>query len=318
MVSSDRLLWLAGQVHSGRQASVSFSYNAELDREKVKFVLQPRVSKSRVVFRPCLMGALSAVQAACGHSIVTDKGHSSSSGQSVIEFWIAQLRLADASNNSGVGDTGSNVQGDPPIPSPPTPPPAGTGVGTEWEVLPPPAYSDVAMANSSLDWHLGAADACTTLDGEVTESAMVPPPRKRVRFCPHDEVTFMNASSLAPQSLEEFLADVPSTHSPSLAACDQANVSPATRIEVQMEAYTYVLENSKGLQKLVNDSQPFLPTDEHQLLLDRCSYLMELCDKFLLQPGEFKDKFDALAEIYSGIRYDFEVCFERVRTAAQP
>ena len=159
--------------------------------------------------------------------------------------------------------------------------------------------------------------ACSSLDGEVTESAMVPPPRKRVRFCPHDVVTFMNASSLAPQSLEEFLADVPSAHSPSLAACDKAYVSPATRTKVQMEAFTYVLENSKGLQKLANDSQPFLPTDEHQLVLARCSYLMGLCDKFLLRPDEFKDKFDVLAAIYSDIRYDFEVCFERVRTADQ-
>ena len=36
------------------------------------------------------MGALSAVQTALAYSVVTDKGHKSSSGRSVVEFWVQQ------------------------------------------------------------------------------------------------------------------------------------------------------------------------------------------------------------------------------------
>jgi hypothetical protein len=42
------------------------------------------------VYRPCLMGALLSAQSALGSSISTDKGHKSSNGQTVIEFWFQQ------------------------------------------------------------------------------------------------------------------------------------------------------------------------------------------------------------------------------------
>jgi len=40
------------------------------------------------------MGALVAVQNACLLSVSTDKGHSSSDGRTVVEFWIQQVRVA--------------------------------------------------------------------------------------------------------------------------------------------------------------------------------------------------------------------------------
>ena len=96
MVASARLLWLASQVHGGRQASVSFSFNGKTNREKVKFTLKPPQFGQCTAFRPCIMSALSAIQDAMLYSCVTDKGHTSSAGMTVVEFWVAQVCQTDA------------------------------------------------------------------------------------------------------------------------------------------------------------------------------------------------------------------------------
>lgn len=81
MVSVGRLQWLARQIHSGRAASVCSSYNQS--REKVSFILETETGDACIpVYRLCVMGALSAVQQAMQFSVVTDKGHRSSSEQS--------------------------------------------------------------------------------------------------------------------------------------------------------------------------------------------------------------------------------------------
>jgi len=89
-MSSSRLLWLIDEVHKGRSASVSFSYNAVTCREKLKFVLEDAYSCTNV-YRPCILAALTSLHAAVLTSIVTDKGHKShTNGNTIVEFWIQQ------------------------------------------------------------------------------------------------------------------------------------------------------------------------------------------------------------------------------------
>ena len=90
MVSVARLDWLVHQVHGGRCVNVTFSYNAKLQREKIKFVLDANSPTAASIYRPCIFGALSAVAQAVEFAVVTDKGHRSSDGRTVVEFWVAQ------------------------------------------------------------------------------------------------------------------------------------------------------------------------------------------------------------------------------------
>ena len=91
MCSNERFTWLTHEIWLGRSASVSFSYNAESNREKIKFVLKSGYS-SKGVYRPALLAALSGLEVALANSIVTDKGHySRSRSESVVEFWLQQL-----------------------------------------------------------------------------------------------------------------------------------------------------------------------------------------------------------------------------------
>ena len=83
MSSSDRLSWLALEVWNGRSASVSFSFNVNNGREKVKFVLDDVYVQS-AIYRPALLSAISAVQVAMQSSIVTDKGHKSKSHKQTV------------------------------------------------------------------------------------------------------------------------------------------------------------------------------------------------------------------------------------------
>ena len=100
--SASRLHWLAVQIHKGRCAFVAFSYNAVTNTEKVKFTLTDECSLNGV-YRPCVMAALSAVQAATSCSVVTDKGHRSKNcSQTVVEFWLSQL---PSSGSGFAGDT---------------------------------------------------------------------------------------------------------------------------------------------------------------------------------------------------------------------
>ena len=89
MVSSARLDWLLQQVHGGRSCSVRFSFNPVTMTEKVQFTLETWDGIHRSIFRPGTMGALLSLQAAMDYSVVTDKGHTSSKGKSVVEFWVS-------------------------------------------------------------------------------------------------------------------------------------------------------------------------------------------------------------------------------------
>ena len=66
-----------------------FSFNPAQQREKVKFVLDDGY-QCHAVYRPCVLGALTAVRCACESSITTDKGHRSSTGKTTVEFWLQQ------------------------------------------------------------------------------------------------------------------------------------------------------------------------------------------------------------------------------------
>ena len=101
MSSSDRLRWIALEIHNGRAAFVSFSYNQTSNSEKVKFTLLSGYSNDSTC-RPCVMAALSAVQVAMACSIVCDKEHKSkSTGQTVVDFWIKQVPCSSASTTPG-------------------------------------------------------------------------------------------------------------------------------------------------------------------------------------------------------------------------
>ena len=90
MACRARLSWLLEQVHAGRNVCVSFSYNADLRREKIKFVLDDALASTIATYRPCIFSALWSVAAAMEVAVVTDKGHKASSGRCVVEFWIRQ------------------------------------------------------------------------------------------------------------------------------------------------------------------------------------------------------------------------------------
>lgn len=90
MSSLLRLQWLTAEIHHGRCAQVSFSYNAQSRKEKIKFTLDSSYGVAGV-YRPLLFGALLAAQHALDSSITTDKGHKSSDGITVVEFWCQQL-----------------------------------------------------------------------------------------------------------------------------------------------------------------------------------------------------------------------------------
>ena len=69
---------------------MAFSFNPSKQREKIKFVVGSHY-ESAGVYRPCLLAALSAASFAFESSITTDKGHRSSQGVTVVEFWVQQV-----------------------------------------------------------------------------------------------------------------------------------------------------------------------------------------------------------------------------------
>ena len=58
MVSHARLAWLSNEIWKGRSASVSFTFNAVNQREKVKFVLGEEYGIANSVYRPVLLSAI--------------------------------------------------------------------------------------------------------------------------------------------------------------------------------------------------------------------------------------------------------------------
>ena len=106
MSTLQRLQWLASQILAGRSAFVTFSFNALTRREKVKFTLDSSFDVSGSP-RPCVMGALLAVQHACMSSVSTDKGHSSSDGRTVVEFWVQQIRWVQSESCEAADPAGT-------------------------------------------------------------------------------------------------------------------------------------------------------------------------------------------------------------------
>ncbi len=72
----------------------------------------------------------------------------------------------------------------------------------------------------------------------------------------------MSAHTPASQSLDEFLADVPSI-TPASAGLQQLPTEAELSASI-LEAYTFLWDNSRDLQNCVAASQPFLPVHEHR------------------------------------------------------
>ena len=71
----------------------------------MKFVLLEEYCHASV-YRPCLLGALSAASFAFDCSVTTDKGHKSSGGSTIVEFWIQQPPSDGfPSSTTSAGDT---------------------------------------------------------------------------------------------------------------------------------------------------------------------------------------------------------------------
>ena len=285
-MSLNRFQWLTCEVHKGRSVFVTFSYNAKSRKEKIKFVLEDDYSV-RTVYRPCVMAALSAVHAALLNCIVTDKGHrSTNGGNTIIEYWLQQP--ADHAVTKA----------------------AGKGLGQPLD--PASSFEEDFCEEAASTSEVGVPPVSTAVLEEI--EATGPPPNKRVRFDIGNEVVFCSEDRLTPMTLEDFIADI---HPPAPAVADAALDNPYRKV---IEAYTCMHQNAMALRNVVSDSQPVLPYSEHQLLIARCAYLLAL---FPAQPGDMKndewqDKFDAIAEIYVGIRADFEGCLEQAGATPNP
>ena len=233
MTAVDRIQWIAQQVCMGRAVYATFSYNPSTLREKVKFIIEDSFS-FQGVFRPSLLGAISAVSQAAEYSIVTDKGHRSSSKcATTIEFWLKQPRSEDplpkskkpmAATHATLPTIDENAEAtSDPHPhvidssaSPPRKSPrldnAGSDAGKTVEAKFSQLQAEMAKSKSDMENELAlvlgagveggplAKLTNSSLDDAVAGNAA--PPRKRVRFSLHADVSFVDADTLAPQSLE--------------------------------------------------------------------------------------------------------------------
>ena len=122
MASAARLCWVERQIHSGRIARVRYSYNPSTFTEKIHFSIEPVAGSG--TSPPCVLGAISFLKSFLCHAVVTDKGHSSSKGPSIVEFWIRALdpRPMDGLSSScysgdAEGTDGGGLSGNPSAPS---------------------------------------------------------------------------------------------------------------------------------------------------------------------------------------------------------
>ena len=72
MCTFERIRWLTAEVSSGRLVMVTFSFNGETEREKVKIVLGDSYDL-KSIYRPCLLGSLCFLQQATSHIVVFSK-----------------------------------------------------------------------------------------------------------------------------------------------------------------------------------------------------------------------------------------------------
>ena len=144
-------------------------------------------------------------------------------------------------------------------------------------------------------------------------SSTMLPPRKRVRFDTNSEVAYYDGDNAAPMTLEEFIADVPS------AAHIENDITWDALAAKVMESYTFVQENTQGLQMVITGIEPFLPADKHHYLQISCAYLLGKCIEFLALPDpmtDYQNNVDALASLYCHLRRNCDECFETARTQA--
>ena len=347
MVVLARLSWIRKQILAGGCISVHFTYNTVTAKDKVRFILhrtQATPIAAAANSSSLLLSALDLVANAAICSVVVDRGHRYSNGASEACFWIHRPKALEPDGTrqgkSLLLDTSMPDDADLdetcPLDAMTSPDEVHLGHGngsingnsacSSWDANAAADSAD-SPAISSFDIRLEEKVANSSLDDAVAGNTS--PPRKRVRFSLQNDILFVDANTLAPQSLDEFLTGVPSI-SQSLAefVVDVPPISlPAAGTELEasiLKAYTFLRENSCELQNCVAASQLFLPGDKHHDLLLRCSYLMGKFEAiFDLQArgpndikklrDEFDDNYDALAEIYVGIKDDFERCINSAR-----
>lgn len=92
MSASNRLRWISQQLHIGRHAYVTVSYNSTSGVEKIKVALDAlnpdRVRAVASHHSSLVSYILNRVSELIATHVVTDKGHCSSAGRSVVEFFI--------------------------------------------------------------------------------------------------------------------------------------------------------------------------------------------------------------------------------------
>ena len=111
--ASARLHWIKRQLLRGRDVDVRMSYNTATRTEKVKFRLRNCTCQGHL--RPSILAAIGSLEDAIVNTVVTDKGHTSSAGGTVVEFWIRSIAVVGGSLQGACtgSDTGCTVSGDP-------------------------------------------------------------------------------------------------------------------------------------------------------------------------------------------------------------
>ena len=289
MVIQQRISNLQAMIQDGHQAFISYSYSEVSGKLKTKITVSAAKDVVPKCMRPSLLMAVTPLlELSCLH-VTVDRGHSFSAGHCVANFWFSPH--SDTTTDEQIYDA--------------------SGVSLE-----------ATGAASKATAGIRTGDATARHEDNGCTGTVAPPPLKRVRFSLQDEVAFCSAGTSALQSLEEFLADVPAI-APASTCLTSAKAELSATI---LESFTCLRDNSRGLQNCVTESQPFLPNAKYHDLTVRCAYLARKMDAtFVLLESvpddykklrmEFDDNFDALAEIYGGIKYDFEICIETARTA---
>ena len=288
---------------------------------KLRIVLhEPSQGTTSVFVQESILAQLRLIRKLAADNSAMDRGHRHSNGMSEICIWIKRTCDLDAHSTVHV----IPPRPPPPLDTPPTDNPAvvdntlaasqlpASSSSFTFEDITPAGNADAAFTNAADAEDDGMLLPSQSLASFLDET-FVAPPAKRTRLGTIvEDAVFNDNDTLAATTLGDFVADV------HLLVPTEAEAALAALANKCMESCTFMLQNSMLLQKVVTDSQPFLPHQEHQLLMARCSYLMELCNNcssWLRWGSQWQDEFDAVTEIYIGTKADFEACFQRARAS---
>ena len=101
MASSARLQWILQCLDDGMHVSMHATYNVDNGTEKFKFTICKDVFGSKRLARRCLRSMVCALSKEIVEMVVVDRGHTHSSGLSVVEVFV---KRGDDSHNDHNGD----------------------------------------------------------------------------------------------------------------------------------------------------------------------------------------------------------------------